>query len=128
MSRGAYPRLAFLEKIMIDIKNVIKIGAERIKYRNAEGNEAYIELAASANVWAHRHADAPSGELRTVADKYVTKNGVYLEFYNIGHTKLGVKAPIHARLFGKGVSAKQAGKLEALERELAANGWGVHTV
>lgn len=113
---------------MIDVKNVIKVGSERIKYRNAEGNEAYIELAASANVWAHRHSDVPVGGLRIAADKCVTKNEAYLEFYNIGHTKLGVKAPLFARLFGKGVSAKQTARLEAIEKELRDNGWGVYTV
>ncbi len=115
-----------MEKNMIDIKNVIKVGSERIKYRNAEGNEAYIELAASANVWEHRHSDVQRGEVRVVADKYVGKDAVYFEFYNIGHTKIGVRVPLFARLFGKGISPKQAAKLEALEKELAANGWGVH--
>lgn len=113
---------------MIDIKNVLEIGAERIKYRNAEGSEAYIELAASANVWAHRHSDVPVTELRTVADKRVTKNEAYLEFYNIGHTKLGVKASIFARLFGKGISQKQTERLDALERVLGEKGWGVSNV
>ena len=113
---------------MVYIKNVINVGAERIKYRNAEGNEAYIELSASANVWAHRHSDVPAGELRIVADKCDDKNGVYIEFYNIGHTKIGVKPSLLARLFGKGVSEKQKAKLDALVRELATNGWGVYTV
>ena len=113
---------------MVRIINVINVGAERIKYRNAEGNEAYIELSASANVWAHRHSDVPAGELRTVADKCVTKKEAYFEFYNIGHTKIGVKASLFARIFGKGISEKQRAKLDAFERELAANGWGVYTL
>lgn len=111
---------------MIDIKNVIEIGKERIKYRNAEGNIAYIELAASANVWAHRHSDVSQKEKRICADKYVDKNSIYLEFYNIGHTKIGVKASLVGRLFGKGISGKQIEKIEALEKKLNSNDWIIY--
>lgn len=113
---------------MIDIKNVIEVGKERIKYRDAEGNIAFVELAASANVWAHRHSDVEQAEKRICADKYTDKNSIYLEFYNIGHAKIGVKASLIGRVFGKGVSARQMGKLENFQKKLCANGWNVYKV
>ncbi len=113
---------------MIDIKNVIEVGKERIKYRNIEGNIAYIELAASANVWAHRHSNILQSEKRICADKCIDKNSSYLEFYNIGHTKIGVKASLFGRLFYKEIPVKQAAKFEDFEKKLCENGWKVYSM
>ena len=88
---------------MIDLKNVIKVGKERIKYKNKQGNDAYVELASCANTWAYRHPEiAPSeGELRCVGDLITGADGMYVEFYNIGHVKIGVRCSLIQKLFKK---------------------------
>lgn len=114
---------------MIDIRKIVKVGKERIKYKNEKGEYAYIELGASANTWAYRHPDATrDDDLRCVGDSYCDGKIAYIEFYNIGHVKLGVKQSLLSGLLKKGLSKKQTDDFEALKKELLQNGYTTYDI
>lgn len=110
---------------MVNIKNIIKIGAERIKYRDEKGEEKYIELASSANTWAYRHPDAQraDGKPRCVADRFCDGKTAYYEFYNIGHTRLGISVSPIKKLFGGSISPKEHELFMSLQKKLEEHGW-----
>ncbi len=115
---------------MIDVKNVIKVGKERIKYKNKQGNEAYIELASCANTWAYRHADVnlEDGSLRCVGDCVNNGKEAYIEFYNIGHVKLGVGQTLIQKIFSKPLTDAQIERLESFKKTLESNGYTVYNI
>ena len=115
---------------MIDVKNVIKVGKERIKYKNKQGNEVYIELASCANTWAYRHPDVilGDGSLRCVGDCSCNGKQSYIEFYNIGHVKIGVGQTLIQKIFSKPLTDMQMNRLESFKRTLEANGYTVYNL
>ena len=118
-----------LEINMIDIKKVEKVGKERIKYKNEKGEYAYIELGASANTWAYRHPESAREDgLRCVGDSYCDGKIAYIEFYNIGHVKIGVQPSPIVKIFGKGLSAKQTDDFNSFKKELEQNGYTTYDI
>lgn len=114
---------------MIDIKKVAKVGKERIKYQNEKGEYAYIELGASANTWSYRNTGKTCEEgLRCVGDCYFDGKTAYIEFYNIGHVRIGVKPSLFSRLLKKGLSKKQTDDFNAFKKELKANGYTTYDI
>lgn len=114
---------------MVNLKNVIKIGKERIKYKNGQGNDAYVELASCVNTWAYRHSDmARDGELRCVGDLISNADGMYIEFYNIGHVKIGVSRSLIQKLFNKPLSPKQTKCFNEFQKTLEANGYTAYKI
>ena len=115
---------------MIDVKNVIKVGKERIKYRNKQGNEVYIELASCANTWAYRHPNIvfENSMLRCVGDLKNDGKQAYVEFYNIGHVKIGVWQTFIQKIFSKPLTNKQIQNLESLKKQLEENGYTVYNI
>lgn len=115
---------------MIDVKNVIKVGKERIKYKNKQGNEVYIELASCANTWAYRHSDIVLEDttLRCAGDFVNDGKQAYIEFYNIGHVKLGVGQTLIQKILSKPLKSVQLERLEAFKKALESNGYTVYNI
>ncbi len=114
---------------MVDLKNVIKVGKERIKYKNKQGNEVYIELASCANTWTYRHPEhINESSLRCVGDCINDGKQAYIEFYNIGHVKIGVGQTLIQKIFSKPLTDAQVECLENFIKTLESNGYTVYNI